>query len=67
MVQEAAKKDDIVAFAQPVVEWANTMSNEACLTLAKEAKTWCENVATPDMKRAHSPPVEQMAMEDGYV
>ncbi|WP_353239605.1 hypothetical protein [Limnohabitans sp.] len=67
MVQEAAKKDDIVAFAkQAVVEWANTMSNEACLTLAKEAKTWLEKVATPEIKRAQSPTVEQMAIEDGY-
>ena len=56
-----------VAFAkQAVVEWANTMSNEACLTLAKEAKTWLEKVATPEIKRAQSPTVEQMAIEDGY-
>ena len=67
MVQDATKKDDIVAFAkQAVVEWANTMSNEARLTLAKEAKTWLEEVATPAIKRAQSPTVEQMAIEDGY-
>ena len=48
------------------MEWANTMSNEACLTLAKEAKTWLEKVATAEIKRAQSPTVEQMAIEDGY-
>jgi hypothetical protein len=67
MVQDATNKEDIVAFAkQAVVEWANTMSNEACLTLAKEAKTWLEKVATPEIMRAQSATVEQMAIEDGY-
>jgi hypothetical protein len=67
MVKEAANKDDIVAFAKQVaVEWANTMSNEACLTLAKEAKTWLEKVVTPEIMRAQSATVEQMAIEDGY-
>ena len=66
MLQTAASKDEIVAFAkQATQDWRNTMGREPCLSLAKEAQEWLGKVATLEEECLDGAPATPLrAIED---
>ena len=65
MLQESQSKTDISTFAkQAMHEWGSGMG-EPCLSLAKEADEWMNQVATLEDEVAPPAAVTAMALADG--
>ena len=49
MLHASAMKDDIVEFAKEAThEWGAIMACELCLSMAKEAQAWLDDMGTMD-------------------